>query len=41
MLGSLKGELSPANVVGAAVKVIYIATGEEQDETQPVATAAA
>jgi len=36
-----KGESRPADVIGAAVKVMRIATGEEADEPQPVASAAA
>lgn len=36
-----KGEKRPADVIGAAVKVMRIATGEEEDERAPVASAAA
>ncbi len=35
-----RGESRPADVIGAAVKVMRIATGEEEDE-RPVASAAA
>jgi len=30
-----KGEKRPADVIGNAVKVMRIATGEEEDETKP------
>ena len=30
-----KGEKRPADVIGAAVKVMRIATGEESDNTKP------
>lgn len=36
-----KGEHRPADVIGAAVKVMRIATGEEEEERQVVASAAA
>ena len=36
-----KGERRPADVVGNAVKVARIATGEEEDERAPIASAAA
>jgi len=35
------GEKRPADVIGAAVKVMRIATGEEQDEREATASAAA
>ena len=35
------GEHRPADVIGNAVKVARIATGEEQDERAPIASAAA
>ncbi len=34
-----KGEKRPADVIGAAVKVMKIATGEIEDETSPTAPA--
>jgi hypothetical protein len=37
----LRGEKRPANLIGNAVKVMQIATGEEKDEREPVANAAA
>ena len=36
-----RGEKRPADVIGNAVKVMRIATGEEEDERTPVASAAA
>ncbi len=36
-----RGEKRPADVIGAAVKVMRIATGEEEDEREPVTSAAA
>ena len=36
-----KGEKRPADVIGAAVKVMRIATGEEDDEREATASAAA
>jgi hypothetical protein len=36
-----QGEKRPADVIGAAVKVMRIATGEEQDEAEATASAAA
>ena len=36
-----RGEKRPADVIGNAVKVMRIATGEEEDERAPVANAAA
>ena len=36
-----KGEKRPADVIGAAVKVMRIATGEEEDDADPVRSAAA
>ena len=36
-----KGEKRPADLIGAAVKVMRIATGEEQDERDATASAAA
>ena len=36
-----KGERRPADVIGNAVKVARIATGEEEDERAPIASAAA
>lgn len=36
-----RGEKRPADVIGAAVKVMRIATGEEQDEREATASAAA
>ena len=36
-----RGEKRPADVIGGAVKVMRIATGEEQEDVQPVASAAA
>jgi len=36
-----KGEKRPAAVIGDAVKVMRIATGEETDEVDPVKSAAA
>lgn len=36
-----KGEKRPADVIGAAVKVMRIATGEEEDEREATASAAA
>jgi len=35
-----KGERRPADLIGAAVKVMRIATGEEEDERDPIKTAA-
>lgn len=35
------GEKRPANLIGAAVKVMRIAIGEEQDEREATANAAA
>ena len=37
----LRGEKRPADVIGAAVKVMRIATGEEEDDADPVKSAAA
>ncbi len=36
-----RGEKRPADVIGAAVKVMRIATGEEEDEREATASAAA
>ncbi len=36
-----RGEKRPADVIGNAVKVMRIATGEEEDERAPIANAAA
>ena len=36
-----KGEKRPADVIGAAVKVMRIATGEEDEDLPPIASAAA
>ena len=36
-----KGEHRPADVIGAAVMVARIATGEEEEDRQPIASAAA
>jgi hypothetical protein len=36
-----RGEKRPADVIGAAVKVARISVGEEVDEPEPVASAAA
>ena len=36
-----RGEKRPADVIGAAVKVMRIATGEEEDEREQTASAAA
>jgi hypothetical protein len=36
-----RGEKRPADVIGGAVKVMRIATGEEDEELPPVANAAA
>ena len=36
-----RGEKRPADVIGAAVKVMRIATGEEEDDADPVKSAAA
>ena len=36
-----KGEHRPADVIGNAVKVARIATGEEEDDRTPIASAAA
>ncbi len=36
-----RGEKRPADVIGNAVKVMRIATGEEADEVDPVKSAAA
>ncbi len=36
-----RGEKRPADVIGAAVKVMRIATGEEQDEREFTSSAAA
>ncbi len=36
-----RGEKRPADVIGNAVKVMRIATGEEEDERAPIASAAA
>jgi len=36
-----KGEKRPADVIGNAVKVMRIATGEEEDDADPVKSAAA
>lgn len=36
-----RGEKRPADVIGAAIKVARIATGEEQDEREATASAAA
>ncbi len=36
-----RGEKRPADVIGNAVKVMRIATGEEEDEREAVASAAA
>ena len=37
---SPEGEHRPADVIGAAIKVAKIATGEEQDEREAVSSAA-
>ena len=36
-----RGERRPADLIGAAVKVMRIATGEEQDEREAASSAAA
>ncbi len=36
-----RGEKRPADVIGAAVHVMRIATGEEEDDRAPIASAAA
>ena len=36
-----KGQKRPADVIGAAVKVMRIATGKEQEEIDPARSAAA
>ena len=36
-----RGEKRPADVIGAAVKVMRIATGEEEEDSAPIASAAA
>jgi hypothetical protein len=36
-----RGERRPADVIGAAVKVMRIATGEEEDDREATASAAA
>jgi hypothetical protein len=36
-----RGEKRPADVIGNAVRVMRIATGEEEDDTDPVKSAAA
>ena len=36
-----RGEKRPADVIGAAVKIMRIATGEEAEDVVPVASAAA
>jgi hypothetical protein len=36
-----RGEKRPADVIGAAVKVMRIATGEEEEEREATASAAA
>ena len=36
-----RGEKRPADVIGAAVKIMRIATGEETEDAAPVASAAA
>jgi len=36
-----RGEKRPADVIGAAVKVMRIATDEEEDDADPVKSAAA
>lgn len=36
-----KGQKRPADVIGAAIAVAKIATGEEEDQTDPLPTAAA
>ena len=36
-----RGEKRPADVIGAAVKVMRIATGEEEDEREAASSAAA
>ena len=36
-----RGEKRPADLIGAAVKVMRIATGEEQDEREAASSAAA
>lgn len=36
-----RGEKRPADLIGTAVKVMRIATGEEQDEREATASAAA
>ena len=36
-----RGEKRPADVIGAAVKIMRIATGEEAEDVAPVARAAA
>ena len=40
MLKGPRGEKRPANVIGNAVKVTRIATGEEEEDLPPVANAA-
>ncbi|HUZ63393.1 MAG TPA: hypothetical protein VMU82_06740 [Acetobacteraceae bacterium] len=36
-----RGEKRPADVIGVAVKVMRTATGEEPDDREPIASAAA
>ncbi len=36
-----RGEKRPADVIGNAVKVMRIATGEEEEQREPIASAAA
>lgn len=36
-----RGEKRPADVIGAAVRVMRIATGEEEEDVPPIASAAA
>ena len=36
-----RGEKRPADVIGAAVKIMRIAVGEEEEDLPPVASAAA
>ncbi len=36
-----RGESRPADVIGNAVKVMRVVTGEEEDERAPIASAAA
>ncbi len=36
-----RGEKRPADVIGGAVKVMRIATGEEEEDLPPIASAAA